>query len=46
VEVIEEGQGQLVDGIGGHVGQEIFDQGAAIFAEVDGVYARHRWVFD
>jgi hypothetical protein len=42
VEIIEEGQGQPVDGMGGHVGQEIFDQGAAIFAEVDSVHARHK----
>jgi hypothetical protein len=44
VEVIKEEQGQPVDRMGGCTGQEVFDQGAAIFTEVDGVHARHRWV--
>jgi hypothetical protein len=41
VEVIEEEQGQPADGMGRRLGQEVFDQGAAIFAEVNGVHARH-----
>ena len=32
--------------MGGCASQEVFDQGAAVFAEVDGVYARYRSVFD
>jgi hypothetical protein len=42
VEVIKEEQGQPVDGIGGCISQEIFDQGTAIFTEVNGMYTRHR----
>jgi hypothetical protein len=42
VEVIKEEQSQPANRIGGCTGQEVFDQRAAIFTEVDSVHARHR----
>jgi hypothetical protein len=39
VEVIEEKQGQQARGMGRWAGEEVFDQGEAVFAEVNGVHA-------
>ena len=41
MEVVEKEAGHQAIGVGRYPGQGIFDQGAAIFAEVDGVHACH-----
>lgn len=42
VEVVEKEPGHQVIRVGRYTGQGIFDQGAAIFAQVDSMYVHYR----
>jgi hypothetical protein len=42
VEVVEKEAGHQAMGVGRYTGQGIFDKGAAIFTQVDGMYAHYR----
>jgi hypothetical protein len=42
VEVVAEEKGQQANRVSGWAGKEVFEQGEAVFAEADGVHARHR----
>lgn len=44
MEVNEEGQGQPADVVGGCTSPEIFDQGAAILTQANGMHACYRYV--
>jgi hypothetical protein len=42
MEVIEEEPGPPARGVGRRADEEVFEQGEAVFAKVDGVYAHYR----
>ena len=42
MEVIKEEQDELGVGMGGRADEEVFDQGEAVFTEVDGMHAHYR----
>jgi hypothetical protein len=44
MEVVKDKPGHQEGGVGGFPSHIIFDQGTAIFTEVNGVYAYHRYV--
>ena len=43
MEVIEEEPGHQAGRVGRFPGQGIFDQGTAVFAQVNGMHAHYRW---